>query len=106
MSSDSSPGSGDWCVLVAASAGGIRGPGALLGGLSSELSAFVLVVQHLRRGRETRIVPVLSRQTDLKIKLAQDGEEPGLGTVYIAPPDRHLCVRMAGKLALTDEAPV
>lgn len=49
---------------------------------------------------------MLSRQTDLKIKLAEDGEGPNLGTAYIAPPDRHLCVRPERKLALTEEAPV
>ncbi|MFJ9180143.1 chemotaxis protein CheB [Streptomyces sp. NPDC102360] len=91
---------------MAASAGGIQGLGTLLGGLSGELSAFVLVVQHLRRSRETRIVPVLSRRTDLRIKLAQDGDDPNLGTVYIAPPDRHLCVGPAKRLALTEEEPV
>ncbi|MFJ8828154.1 chemotaxis protein CheB [Streptomyces sp. NPDC102467] len=92
--------------MVAASAGGIQGLGTLLGGLSGELPAVVLVVQHLRRGRETQIVSVLTRRTDLAVKLAQDGEEPVPGTVYIAPPDRHLCVRTAGKLALTEEGPV
>ncbi|MBB5108918.1 chemotaxis protein CheB [Streptomyces spectabilis] len=106
MNTDSSSASDHCCVLLAASAGGVEGLGTLLGGLSSELPAFVLVVQHLRRGRETKIVPVLSRRTGLQVKLAQDGEEPRLGSVYIAPPDQHLCVRTAGKLALTQEAPV
>ncbi|MEV0322698.1 chemotaxis protein CheB [Streptomyces sp. NPDC050658] len=91
---------------MAASAGGIEGLGTLLRGLDSELPAFVLVVQHLRRSRETRIVSVLSRRTDLKVKLAQDGDGPSPGTVYIAPPDQHLCVRTGKKLALTQEARV
>jgi two-component system chemotaxis response regulator CheB len=63
----------------------------------------VLVAQHLNRSRETRIVAILSRATELRVKLAEDGERPRAGTVYIAPPDRHLCVRQGGALELTRE---
>ncbi|NEB78660.1 chemotaxis protein CheB [Streptomyces sp. SID14478] len=91
-------------MVVAASAGGVQGLRTLLGGLDPELPVTVLVAQHLRRGRETQIVPVLSRATSLEVKLAQDGERPRPGVVHIAPPDRHLCVRAAGRqLALTAE---
>ncbi|MEU6995584.1 chemotaxis protein CheB [Streptomyces sp. NPDC046465] len=106
MSIDSSSAPGDGCVLLAASAGGVEGLGVLLGGLQAGLAAPVLVAQHLRRGRETRIVAVLSSSTALDIKLAEDGEVARAGVVYIAPPDRHLCVRPDRKLALTEEAPV
>lgn len=90
-------------MLVASSAGGIQGLGELLGGLEAALPVPVLVAQHLARARETRIVNILGRSTTLTIKLAEDGEHPRPGTVYIAPPDRHLCVREGGILSLTRE---
>ncbi|MFZ3566574.1 chemotaxis protein CheB [Streptomyces sp. BH097] len=90
-------------VLVASSAGGIQGLGTLLGGLTPALPVPILVAQHLRRSRETDIVAILSRHTRLPVKLAEHGERPRAGTVYIAPPDRHLCVADDGTLALTHE---
>ncbi|MBR7675154.1 chemotaxis protein CheB [Streptomyces daliensis] len=93
-------------MLVGSSAGGVQGLGTLLGGLDPELPVPVLVAQHLRRSRETRIVSVLSRSTSLTIRLAEDRERPRAGTVYIAPPDHHLCVCPDGVLELTDERPV
>lgn len=93
-------------MVVASSAGGIQGLRTLLSGLDAGFPAVVLVAQHLRRGRETRIAAILSRSTALSVKLAEDGELPVAGTVYIAPPDHHLCVRTGGRLALTQERPV
>lgn len=90
-------------MLVASSAGGIQGLGTLLGGLPATLPVPVLVAQHLNRARETRIVAILSRSTPLTVKLAEDGECPRAGSVHIAPPDRHLCVRAGGVLSLTRE---
>jgi two-component system chemotaxis response regulator CheB len=90
-------------VLIASSAGGIQGLGTLLGGLEAALPVPILVAQHLNRARETRIVNILSRSAALTVKLAEDGEEPTPGTVYIAPPDRHLCMRADGSLFLTRE---
>ncbi|MBO1335698.1 chemotaxis protein CheB [Streptomyces sp. VRA16 Mangrove soil] len=90
-------------MLVASSAGGVQGLGVLLGALDPDLPVPVLVAQHLRRSRETYLVAILSRSTTLRVKLAEDGEHPEAGTVYIAPPDRHLCVREDGMLSLTTE---
>ncbi|GGV25735.1 hypothetical protein GCM10010277_06880 [Streptomyces longisporoflavus] len=93
-------------VMVASSAGGIQGLKTLLGGLDAGLRAALLVAQHLRRSRQTRIVDVLSPCTSLSVKLAEEGEIPTAGSVYIAPPDHHLCVRAGGVLSLSKEDPV
>ncbi|MFE6160485.1 chemotaxis protein CheB [Streptomyces sp. NPDC056486] len=93
-------------VVVASSAGGVEGLRTLLGGLDAGLPASVLVAQHLRRSRETRIVPILSPCTGLHVKLAEGGERPSAGSVYIAPPDHHLCVETDGMLSLSKEDPV
>ncbi|CAM5673995.1 Protein-glutamate methylesterase/protein-glutamine glutaminase [Streptomyces alboniger] len=63
----------------------------------------VLVAQHLNRSRKTQIVAILSRSTALTVKLAEDGERPRPGTVYIAPPDLHLCLEPTGGLSLSGE---
>ncbi|MET8690493.1 chemotaxis protein CheB [Streptomyces sp. NPDC004732] len=89
-------------VLIAASAGGIRGLGTLLAGLRAPCPVPVLVAQHLRRERETQIVRILTRTSTLRVKLAADGESPEAGTVYVAPPDHHLCVEKDGELSLSN----
>ncbi|MFF0745571.1 chemotaxis protein CheB [Streptomyces sp. NPDC004111] len=97
-------GRGHWeAVLVASSAGGVQGLKVLLGGLRATFPVPVLVAQHLNRSGGTRIVTILARSTALTVKLAEDGERPRAGTVHIAPPDRHLCVREDGTLSLTHE---
>lgn len=89
-------------VAVASSAGGIQGLGALLGGLGPALSVPVLVVQHLDPRHRTLLAEVLARRTELTVKLARDQESVEPGTVYLAPPDRHLLVDPEGTIALSD----
>ncbi|MGW2723862.1 chemotaxis protein CheB [Streptomyces sp. NPDC001492] len=89
-------------VVVASSAGGINALVVLLGALPGDLPVPVLVVQHLDPRHRTVIADVLGRRTPLTVKLAEDHEQTRPGTVYIAPPDRHLLVRPGGLVALTD----
>ncbi|AZP19218.1 chemotaxis protein CheB [Streptomyces aquilus] len=101
MTADPSPEDQYAIVAVASSAGGVQGLIALLGALGPDLPVPVLVVQHLDPRHRTVIAEVLSRRTDLMVKLAEDGERALPGTVYIAPPDRHLLVGSDGVLALS-----
>ncbi|MDN3020711.1 chemotaxis protein CheB [Streptomyces sp. S.PB5] len=89
-------------VAVAASAGGITGLVTVLGDLGDGLPVPVLVVQHLDPRHRTVIAEVLGRRTPLRVKLAEEHEQAVAGTVYIAPPNRHLLVAPGGRLALTD----
>ncbi|MCD9874272.1 chemotaxis protein CheB [Streptomyces guryensis] len=93
-------------VAVASSAGGINGLVTLLGALDAGFPVPVLVVQHLDPRHRTVIAEVLDRRTELDVKLAEDHERTRPGTVYIAPPNRHLLVRPGGLLTLTDSEPV
>ncbi|SNX62735.1 two-component system chemotaxis response regulator CheB [Streptomyces sp. TLI_55] len=101
MTADPSPEDQYAIVAVASSAGGVQGLIALLGALGPDLPVPVLVVQHLDPRHRTVIAEVLSRRTDLMVKLAEDGERALPGTVYIAPPDRHLLVGSDGVLTLS-----
>lgn len=88
-------------VALASSAGGIGALSRLLRGMDSDLPVPLLVVQHLDPRHQTVIAEVLSRRTSLKVKLAESDEIARPGTVYIAPPDRHLLVSPGGVLTLT-----
>ncbi|MGW5733987.1 MULTISPECIES: chemotaxis protein CheB [Streptomyces] len=89
-------------VAVASSAGGIQGLGELLGGLGPRLPVPVLVVQHLDPRHRTLLAEVLSRRTELTVKLARHQERLEPGTVYLAPPDRHLLVEPEGTITLSN----
>lgn len=88
-------------AAIASSAGGISALGRLLGGLPADLAIPVVVVQHLDPRHETVIAEVLRRRSSLQVKLAEDDESARPGTVYIAPPDRHLLIGREGTLTLS-----
>ncbi|MES5825030.1 chemotaxis protein CheB [Streptomyces sp. RG80] len=102
MHSDAPSGDRFDVVAVAASAGGIHALVTLLGDLGAGLPVPVLVVQHLDPRHRTVIAEVLGRRTSLEVKLAEDHERARPGTVYIAPPDRHLLAAPDGRLTLSD----
>ncbi|MFD7712086.1 chemotaxis protein CheB [Streptomyces sp. NPDC059785] len=89
-------------VAVASSAGGVHALISLLGGLGQDFPVPVLVVQHLDPRHRTVIADVLARRTAMDVKLAETEDRVAPGTVYIAPPDRHLLVDPSGALALSN----
>lgn len=88
-------------VAIAASAGGLNALGLVLSGLPEIFPAAVLVVQHLDPRHPSFMADILKRRTALQVKEAEEGERLKLGTVFIAPPNRHLLVNMDATIALT-----
>lgn len=88
-------------VAIASSAGGITALFKVLGALPATLPVPLLVVQHLDPRHKTVLAELLSRRTELRVKLAEAGETITAGTVYIAPPNYHLLVEPHGVLALS-----
>lgn len=88
-------------VALAASAGGITALGRVFGELPTDFGVPVVVVQHLDRRHQTVIAEVLGRRAKLPVRLAAEGDFPGPGTIYIAPPDHHLLVGEDGRLTLS-----
>ena len=88
-------------VAVAASAGGLAALSALLAPLPATFPAAILVVQHLDPHRPSLMATLLGRRTALTVKEAAQGDRLAPGTVYVAPPGRHLLVEAAGTVALT-----
>lgn len=88
-------------VAVAASAGGVQALSALVSALPVDFPVPVLIVQHLDPRHETTLADILDRRSALRVKLAVAGERARRGTVYLAPPDRHLLVDEHGVLSLS-----
>ncbi len=85
---------------MASSAGGLS---ALTEVLSELPPTFipVVVVQHLDPRHPSLMAEILGRRTRMHVREARDGDALEGGTVYIAPPDRHLLVNSDGSLSLT-----
>lgn len=88
-------------VAIASSAGGITALSELLGGLPKTFPCIVLVVQHLSPNYVSQLAEILARKVQLPVKSAEQGETTCQGSIYIAPPDRHLLVNPDRTLALT-----
>ena len=88
-------------VAIAASAGGLTAISEVLEGLSPTFPASVLVVQHVDPRHRSLMATILSRRTRLLVKEAEAGDRIVPGTVYVAPPNRHLLVDPDGTLSLT-----
>ena len=93
-------------VVIGASAGGLAALAAVLGGLPVSFPAPVAVVLHLSPDHPSLLARVLSRYTGLPACWATDGERMEGGTVYVAPPDRHLVFGPDGAMSLLHSAPV
>jgi two-component system, chemotaxis family, protein-glutamate methylesterase/glutaminase len=90
-------------VGLAASAGGLSALTHVLSALPPEFAAPVLIVQHLDPRHRSWLAEILGRRAALAVLQAQGGELPAAGTVYVAPPDRHLLVGGDGTLDLSGD---
>lgn len=88
-------------VAIASSAGGLAALTATLSGLPADLPAAVLVVQHLDPRHRSLMAEILSRRTRLAVRQAEEDDSIERGSVYIAPPDRHMLANPDHKLSLT-----
>jgi two-component system chemotaxis response regulator CheB len=88
-------------IAVAASAGGLKALSQLLGALPPEFPPSIVVVQHLDPRHRSLMAHILSRRTTLPVKEAEEGEALRPGTVYIAPPNKHLLVNPDATLSLS-----
>jgi len=88
-------------VALAASAGGLTALSRVLTDLPAHFPAALLVVQHLDPHHRSLMAVILDRRTALRVKQAEEGDRFLPGTVYVAPPDRHLLVNPDGTLSLS-----
>jgi two-component system, chemotaxis family, protein-glutamate methylesterase/glutaminase len=88
-------------IAFAASAGGLRSLSHVLEALPGNFPAAIVVVQHLDPRHRSLMADILRRRTALRVKEAEEADLLRAGTVYTAPPNKHLLVHAGGSLALT-----
>ena len=88
-------------VAMAASAGGLTALSDVLSSLPPDFPATIVVVQHLDPRHRSLMAEILDRRTNLKVKQAIEGDSLEAGTVYIAPPNRHLLINRDATVSLT-----
>lgn len=93
-------------VALVASSGGLAALSAVLAALPATLPAAVVVLQHLQPGRESLLPRILRGRTPLPVHEADDGVRLQAGTVYVAPPGRHLRIAPGRVIQLTDSEKV
>lgn len=89
-------------IAIAASTGGPPALQTLLSGLPAQMPLPIFVVQHMAGGFLEGFTEWLDQNISLEVRLAEDGERPGPGRVYVAPEEKHLGLK-AGKIVLSDE---
>jgi two-component system chemotaxis response regulator CheB len=77
-------------LLVGASTGGPQVIHTILSRLPKTFPLPVLVVQHMSEGFTAGFGQWLSQSTGWNVKIAQDGEAPQRGVVYLAPEKIHM----------------
>jgi two-component system chemotaxis response regulator CheB len=84
----------DFLIVIGTSAGGIPALTKLVAQLPGTLPAAVLVVLHLApESQGDIIVKLLAEHTALRCVLATNHAPLEAGTLYLAPPDRHLLAK-------------
>jgi two-component system chemotaxis response regulator CheB len=93
-------------VAIASSTGGPKALLELLGGLPGSFPAPILLTQHLPDGFSRSFARWLDEELALEVREAEEGDPLRPGQVLVAPTDRHLVVRSAHAVGLSDEPPV
>lgn len=89
-------------VLIGSSAGGPAALMALLSKLPEQLSAGVVIVQHIDAQFSSDLASWLGAQCALPIRLAEGDDEVISGEVLVAKGGRHLVFKRGGLLQYTD----
>ena len=92
-------------VAIGASTGGPQTLQRLLAGLPSDLSAAVVVVQHITPDFQTSFVSWLAEASGLPVCLGQDGQVLRRATVYVAPHPFQMGIDRERRIVLRDDPP-
>jgi two-component system, chemotaxis family, protein-glutamate methylesterase/glutaminase len=92
-------------VVIGASTGGPHSIKILLSGLPGNFPVGIVYVQHIEDSFYGHYAEWLNKQTELAVRLAENGDLPGPGELLLAPSGHHLIFH-DGKLILDDSPPV
>ncbi|MBX7152782.1 chemotaxis response regulator protein-glutamate methylesterase [bacterium] len=92
-------------IGIVCSTGGPRALAAIFGRLPKNLSAPILVVQHISEGFTSGLVEWLQDVSPLKVKIAETDEPVEKGVVYVADSGKHLAITRDYVIDLSDTEP-
>jgi two-component system chemotaxis response regulator CheB len=87
-------------VIIGASTGGPRAISSVVANLPIDFAPPCIVVQHLPATFTEPFVAQLSRQTSLRVQVAESGARLEPGLILVAPGSMHLTVRPDGRIQL------
>ncbi len=93
----------DHLVVIGASAGGPAALAKILKNLDQDFPAPIVIVQHVDAQFAEGLAVWLNGQTQLNVRIAQEGDRPATGTVLIAGGENHLVFSGPTRLSYTDE---
>jgi two-component system response regulator WspF len=91
----------DYLVAMGASAGGPAALAKVLARLPPDFSAPLVIVQHVDAQFAEGLANWLDGQTQLRVRLAQEGDHPEPGTALLAGQESHLVFASPTRLAYT-----
>lgn len=80
-------------IVIGASAGGVEALQRLCATLPADLSASIVVAQHLSPSARSVLPQLLSRAGPLPALTPVDGQRLARGHIYVAAPDHHILLR-------------
>lgn len=90
-------------LAIAASTGGPAALERILAALPGDFAVPILVVQHIARGFLEGLAAWLNDATLLSVGLAENGDQPMPGHVYLPRDDHHLGIGADGRLLLSPD---
>ena len=79
-------------VAIGASAGGLDAFEHFFKHLSSNCNLSFILITHLDPTHESSLDELISRYTDLEVKIAEDGKKVTPNTIFILPPNRTMSI--------------
>jgi chemotaxis response regulator CheB len=90
-------------VAVGSSAGGPTALTTLLAALPADFPAAIVIVQHVDRQFTEGLTAWFATHTKLQVRVAQEGDSPQPGIVYLAGRDRHLVLSSPTQLGYVSQ---
>jgi chemotaxis response regulator CheB len=97
------PGKRPALIAIGSSAGGPSALATVLSGLPGDISAAVVIVQHIDENFVAGLATWLQQHSALAVRIARDGDALTPGTVFLAAPGNHLVVRDGTHLGYSAE---
>lgn len=90
-------------IAIGSSTGGPKALAQILSNLPADLTASVVIIQHVDPQFSHGFVDWLNDQCQLPVRIAQNGETPQPGVVLVSDSNKHLTINARGNLTYVDE---